>query len=262
MDTTTPDSTPTSTDGGAATIQGVQVDDQGRAVADPQPTQETEAVAASEETPTDAPSTQNDQPSAQADTASQATQDDIEDWAKKKGLPLEDPVKLAKMYRDAEKKMHEATEQSKRFNQAVMEQPMVSYTGNEYIDQLAAQVNQITVQNRVDSFFASNPEARQYEDKMAELVEQKPYLGNDLEALYVLAKNDPNREQELKLQGGREALENLAQKQQAIPPQSGTSVPTAEPEKITPQNVYDLVDKHDQAWFEKHHKEISRAMQG
>lgn len=263
MDTTTPGDE-NIVDGGS-TVQGVPVDSEGRAI-ESQPEQTTEAVVATEtqdETPTPAPST-NDQPDAeQADSGeSQADADDIEDWAKKKGLPLEDPVKLAKMYRDAEKRMHEATAKSKELNQAVMEQPLVEYTGNDYVDQLAAQVNQLTIQNRVETFFSANPEAREYETKMAEIVQQRPHLQQDLDALFALARNDPNREAELKKEGGRQALTNLAQKQQAVPPRAGASVPSNDPVAITPQNVFDLVDSHDQAWFEKNHKAISKAMQG
>lgn len=189
--------------------------------------------------------------------------DDVESWAKKKGLPLEDPVKLAQMYRDAEKKMHEATAKAREFNTAVMDQPLIDYTGNEVIDQIATQMNQLTIQNKVNSFWESNPEAREFESKMAEIVTERPHLRDDLDALYALARNDPSREAELKREGGRQALTNLAQKQQAVPPTaSATNGGSYESAVITPSNVYDMVDSHDQQWFEQNHKAISDAMQG
>lgn len=225
-------------------------------------------------TPTLAPVTsQDDQPSAEAvedapaeaSTApeTQADGDDIKEWAEKKGLPLEDPVKLAKMYRDAERKMHEATEKAREFNTAVMEQPLIDYTGNEVVDQLASQVNQLTIQNKVNSFWDANPEAREFEGKMAEIVVQRPHLQNDLDALYALARNDPSREADLKREGGREALTNLAQKQQAVPPTAGaTNSQSYETAAITPSNVYDLIDKNDQAWFQKNYQAINKAISG
>lgn len=215
---------------------------------------------------------QNDQPSAEAvedavseDTTAptQADGDDIKEWAEKKGLPMEDPVKLAKMYRDAEKKMHEATEKAREFNTAVMDQPLIDYTGNEVVDQLASQVNQLTIQNKVNSFWDANPEAREFEGKMAEIVVQRPHLQNDLDALYALARNDPSREADLKREGGREALTNLAQKQQAVPPTAGaTNSQSYETTAVTPSNVYDLIDKNDQEWFQKNYKAINKAISG
>lgn len=245
-----------------------------------QPTQPTEAVTTEGNeqvivtdengTPSLEPVTsQDDQPSAPAveDATAPETQatgeDDVESWAKKKGLPLEDPVKLAQMYRDAEKKMHEATAKAREYNAAVMDQPLVDYTGNEVVDQLASQVNQLTIQNKVNSFWETNPEAREFEGKMAEIVIQRPHLQNDLDALYALARNDPTREADLKREGGRQALTNLAQKQQAVPPTAGaTNSASYETQQITPGNVYDLVDKNGQDWFEKNHAAINKAIAG
>lgn len=218
--------------------------------------------------PTLADTSTDDQPSANeavedAPAPTQAEGDDIEDWATKKGLPMDDPVKLAKMYRDAEKRMHQATEKAREYNTAVMEQPLIDYTGNETVDALAAQVNQLTIQNKVNSFWETNPEARTFEGKMAEIVVQRPHLQNDLDALYALARNDPTREADLKREGGREALTNLAQKQQAVPPNAAsTNTQSYESAAITSQNVYELVDKNSQEWFEKNHAAINKAISG
>lgn len=195
--------------------------------------------------------------------ASETTEPSVEEWAKSKNLPLDDPVKLAKMYRDAEKRMHEATEKARELETATVAQAPVDYTGDPGYDSLAQSVNTLLIQNNVRDFFSDNPEARQFESKMAEIVTQRPHLQNDLDALYALARTDPNREAELKASGGREALTNLAQKQQQIPPTAGaTNSGVYESQQISPQNVYELVDKNDQAWFEKNHEAISRAMSG
>lgn len=193
----------------------------------------------------------------------QAPVDDVKIWAEKKGLPLDDPVKLATMYRDAEKKMHQATEKARELEQATVAQLPVEYTGDPNVDSLAQSVNTLLIQNNVRDFFSSNPEAKEFESQMAEIVTQRPHLQNDLDALYALARNDPNREAEIKQQGGRDALTNLAQKQQQIPPgANATNTGVYESGQITPANVYDLVDKNDQAWFEKNHAAISKAMSG
>jgi hypothetical protein len=193
-------------------------------------------------------------------TETQAPQDDVKEWAEKKGLPLDDPVKLARMYRDAETKMHEATAAARQLETAAQ---TLDYTGDASTDQLTQTVNQLLIQNNVRDFFSANPEAREFESDMAKLVVDKPYLKDDLQSLYILARNDPNREASLKQQGGKEALQNLAQKQQQIPPSaSATNSNAYDTQTITPQNVSELVDRNDQAWFEKNHKAISDALAG
>lgn len=202
-------------------------------------------------------------PAVEETTETQAPADDIQSWAEKKGLPLDDPVKLAKMYRDAETKMHEATQKAREFETAALETSTVEYTGDPAFDSYAEVVNKMVIKDTVRDFFASTPEAREYESKMAEIVIQRPHLKGDLDALYALARNDPSREAELRSEGGRKALENLAQKQSQVPPASGaTNSGVYQSQTITPNNVYDLVDSNDQAWFEKNHAAISKAMSG
>lgn len=262
MDTTTSDgggtdvSQPTTTEAvetGHNADQVITTDDQGTPTMEPVTSQAQDASEAVSEETTEAP----------AEESTEAQADDVEEWAKKKGLPLDDPVKLAKMYRDAEKRMHDATERQRELETASVAQVPVDYTGDPNYDALAQTVNTIAVQNKVRDFFSDNPDAREFESKMAEIVTQRPHLQNDLDALYALARNDPNREAELKQAGGREALTNLAQKQQNVPPAAGaTNSGSYASQTITPQNVYKLVDQNDQEWFEKNHKAISKAMSG
>lgn len=214
-------------------------------------TSEESAEAVSEDTST---------PEAQA-----PADESVEDWAKKKGIDLEkaDPKKLAQMYRDAEKKMHDATVRARELESTAVAQVPVDYTGDPNIDSLAKQVNTLLVKNNVNDFFRDNPEAREFEPKMAEIVLQRPHLQHDLDALYALARNDPSREAQLKQAGGKEALTNLAQKQSQVPPTAGaTNSGVYATNTITPENVHQMVDTHDQAWFEKNHKAISDAMEG
>jgi len=230
----------------------------------PQPTETTEAVAAesvdtsvnTEETT----SQQNDQQNASAEETDSSQADDISEWAKKKGLPLDDPVKLATMYRDAERKMHEASMKSKELENTVSQTVPVEYTGDPAFDQYAQTVNALLIRDNVRDFFDNNPEAREFESKMAEIVTERPHLQGDLDALYALARNDPNREAELKQAGGREALTNLAQKQQAIPPSAGaTNSGEFSSEKITSANVDELVAKNGPAWYEANRAAILKA---
>ena len=203
--------------------------------------------------------------STEATTETQAPADDIESWAEKKGIDLKkaDPVKLAQMVRESEKRMHEATVKARELETTSVAQAPLEYSGDPNIDSLTAQVNTLLIKNNVNDFFNSNPQAREHESKMAEIVTARPHLQNDLDALYALARTDPSREADLKQAGGREALTNLAQKQSQIPPTANaTNGGVFEGQTITASNVYDLVDNNDQAWFEKNHSLISKAMSG
>lgn len=260
MDTTTPDggaeqAQPTTTEAvttGQNADQVITTDSNG--------TPELQPVTSQSESVEAAPEPEAEQPT---EPVAQAPADDVEEWAKKKGISLEDPKKIAQMYRDAEKKMHEASAKARELEQATIAAQTLDYTGDDDRDNLAQTVNQLLIQNNVRDFFGNNPEAREYESKMAEIVTQRPHLKNDLDALYALAKTDPSRETELKQAGGREALTNLAQKQQQVPPgANATNSGVYESQTITPRNVYDLIDKNDQAWFEKNHDAINKAISG
>lgn len=200
-----------------------------------------------------------------AQAAADSQEFDVEAYAKKKGIDLEkaDPKTLVKMQYEAEKRMHQATEKARELETTMVNNVPVDYTGDPQQDSLAQAVNTLLIQNNVNSFFQSNPEAREFETTMAEIVQERPHLSNDLDALYALAKNSPSREAELKESGGRQALENLAQKQSQVPPGiAATNSSVYESAEINPRNVYDLVDKNDQEWFEKNHAAISKAMSG
>lgn len=215
-------------------------------------TQTTEAVTGAEPTSTE-------QTAVETETIETTQADDIESWAKQKGLPLDDPVKLAKMYRDAEKKMHEATAKSRELETAAVDN--LNYTGDNE-DPLRLSVNQLLIQNKVRDFFDSNPEARDYETEMAKIVQERPHLQNDLDALFALAAKDTlsGKEGQLKAEGGREALTNLAQKQAGRPPvASATNSADYTTSKITPENVERLVAQNDMTWYKANRTEILRA---
>lgn len=207
---------------------------------------------------------------AEPEQPTQSAEDDLTDWATKQNIDLDNPTpeqarQLAKRLRDTQQKMHEATEQARQLESSMTSSADLPYTGDPNYDQLALQVNSITIQNRVADFFRSNPDARDYEQKMAEIVTERPHLKNDLDALYALAVNSPSRTAELKKEGGREALTNLAQKQSAVPPTASASTgASSSQEKITPDNVDSVVAAHmgDAKWYSAHKSEVDRAMAG
>jgi len=192
--------------------------------------------------------------------AADKTDAEIAAWSEKKGLKINpdnpNEVKLARMQLEAERKMHQATQVKVQPPQEV---PLV---GDEAIDEIAARQNIMDLKLYVRDWFDANPDMKEHKVELEALSKKYPDIQNmDHLRAHLLA--DPNRAEQLKTEGGREALTNLAQKQQAIPPSAGaTNSAVYETQTITPQNVFDLVDKNDQAWFEKNHDAISKAMSG
>ena len=183
--------------------QVITTDNNGTPSLEPVTSQSDSAEAAPEAEP-QAPAEEAQAPA--TEESAPADDFDAESYAKKKGITLDDPKKLAKMAADAEKKMHEATAKARELERTTAAQVPLGYTGDPNFDVLAREVNTMRAEKNVQDFFGARPEAREYESKMAELVLERPHLRNDLDALYALAKTDPSREAELKQQGGREEI--------------------------------------------------------
>lgn len=184
---------------------------------------------------------------------SQAIDDNLKWLQENKGIDPSSPeamAKVAEMYRNAEKQMHES--KSKKTELQAELQPSQEEL-NQYQDdptaQLTARLQAIEMERGVERFFNSNPDAKQYEEKMTEMVTTDPnlrllvnngYLG--IENLYQMAKGaDSSREQTLKTDGGREALQKVADKQQAravTPAASSSAMATQGPTKETVNDWY------------------------
>lgn len=200
----------------------------------------------------------------EAQQESQADGDDIKDWAEKKGLPLDDPVKLAQMYRDAEKKMHEVTQQQ---NKPQVKPPeFLEETGDERYDAIVQRQNQQELRTYVRDWYEANPEMREHHADLSKIANERPWLQNmdDIKAHYLAEQaNNPERLASLKKEGGREALTNLAQKQQQQPPTSGaTNANSYSSNRITPQNVDQMVANMSVDEYQKRLPEINAALQG
>ena len=135
------------------------------------------------------------------------------DWASKKGISTDDPVKLLKMVRESETKMHQATNEASKLRDGVQE--VAQNDGQDDVYQL---INRL----KVTEFYLNNPNARDYDGKMAEILEDKPYLANDLETLYDLArfKSADEKLVEARQAGKTEALKQITKSELAAPPQN------------------------------------------
>jgi hypothetical protein len=201
--------------------------------------------------------------SAEAPTQAQDTDNEVVEWAKKKGLEInpENPneVKLAKMQLENDRRFHEAQQNKPKITPPELIEEVDDPTLNAVVDRQ----NTAELKLYVRDWFDANPEMKEHRETLMKIASERPYL-QDMDDVAAHLYRDPQFVSNIKQDAGRQALENLAQKQSAVPPQASASNTAvyASDSVITPSNVYELVDKNDQTWFEKNHEAISMAMQG
>jgi len=247
---------------GGQVISGVLVDDQGQAV--PQP--EAQESAEAESTPeNNSQETNTNQEPASVDNSAV-------EWLKKKGVDPTSPEaieKVADMARNAEKAMHEKAQKASELEKTVQisaeEVPMDATPAD--ID--SARVRNIELKQQLIDWRQSNPDKRDYEAQMTEVLNEDPNIKAlvregyiSIDKLFAMTKGmDSGREETVKSQAKKETLQELAQKQQAAVP-AGNAVASsgtgAEP--ITPQNVDRLVSSMSTDEYKKRLPEINAAM--
>lgn len=246
---------------GGSSIQGVPVNDQGQAV-EPQPEapEPAEAVAPATDNSQEAP--QTEEPSKEDNSTSE--------WLKKKGVDPTSPEaieKVAEMARNAEKAMHEKAQKASELEKTA------KITDDQIpVDATQEQLDNVRVRNLelkldIQEWKRSNPDKLEKEAEMVKVLQdpikkslvQEGYL--TLDDVYSIAQ--AGNQEAAKSQGKREALENLAQKQQAAVPTGNAVNPSGgTTEQITAENVDRLVAQHDLNWFRQNQAAINKAMAG
>lgn len=255
---------------GVQHVNGVAIDDQGMAIAASDDGTQPEAATEEAGSHTEESDSANDSGevdnTSQSNTSSQPVDDELTKWAKAKGLEQlssESEIKLAKMARESEKAMHSAKGEAKS---VLQEEAMKT---NEMADPLAEKIASLEAKVAISDFYNANPDARAYDEKMGEALANDPALleyvrstGN-ISAVYGIVKSaDTAKDAEsFKKEGGREALTQLASKQQAaaVKGSAVNSAPSSS-EKITPQNVDELIGKNGQQWYMAHRDEINKVL--
>lgn len=255
---------------GVQHVNGVAIDDQGMAIAASDDGTQPEAATEEAGSHTEESDSANDSGevdnTSQSNTSSQPVDDELTKWAKAKGLEQlssDSEIKLAKMARESEKAMHSAKGEAKS---VLQEEAMKT---NEMADPLAEKIASLEAKVAISDFYNANPDARAYDEKMGEALANDPALleyvrstGN-ISAVYGIVKSaDTAKDAEsFKKEGGREALTQLASKQQAaaVKGSAVNSAPSSS-EKITPQNVDELIGKNGQQWYMAHRDEINKVL--
>lgn len=213
---------------------------------------DTGVEASTQPVETSEPQAAENQPAEPTTTDSQEAATPVDDnlkWLQEnKGIDPSSPealAKLADMYRNAETQLR-STRNDAKLQDALTQpdQPAEDFGTVDPNAQLAAEVQALKTERAVERFFTQNPDAKAYEATMAEMVVNDPnlnYLVNNnvlsVSQLYQMAKGaDQSREAQIKSEGGREALQKVADKQQAkAVPGSATSSQMSAPQ-VTREN--------------------------
>lgn len=141
---------------------------------------------------------------------------DLLDWAQSSGMDTSDPVKILKRLRDTQQALHEKTAATSELQKQVGDTNL--FTENDAVIQEA----------RVLNFYNSNPDARNYDLKMGEILgnyqqtnpEFADQLLRNLPALYAMAKMEDTQQQVVtaRQQGMNEAIEATKKAQAASAP--------------------------------------------
>lgn len=225
--------------------------------------QQNEQTAADEqgEDTSQASDSEETEPAESADEAVEADNSDeteLKDWAEKKGLPLDDPLKIAKMYRESEKQLGKKGQQEGQLKKAV----------DSANTESGVEANQ-ALENRIAAleFYLEHPDAKPFESEMVKILEEKPWLAGDLETVLDAAKGRSSTEaQTLAAERKAGRAEALAQAEKAgraaQPRASATNAAKAGSSRITPENVNQIVGQHmgDTEWYEKNRPAIDAAL--
>lgn len=196
-----------------------------------------------------------------SDNSESSNEDDsddteLKDWAAKKNLPLDDPLKMAKMVRESEQKLGKKGQQEGQLKTAVSAANASSDTENYQ-----------ALKNEVEalSFWVNHPDAKQFESTMVDVLEEKPWLASDLDVVLDVAKGRSTTDAATRLAerqaGSKEALAQAEQAGRAAQPRaSATNSAKASNTRITMDNVDQLIEANGHEWFMKNRDKINTVL--
>jgi len=205
----------------------------------------TEAVESSEESSqtSGAKSTSDEADTGPSDEEQNSDNEaEIKEWAAKKNLPLDDPIKLAKMYRESEQKLGPVNREKAELKTAV-----VDANSSAGVDDVQSLRNEVAAL----SFYIAHPEAKQFEQEMVSILDEKPWLAGDLEVVLDAAKGRTSTEAEKlvaeRQAGKKEALETVAASERAAPPRASATTRET-PKEITDADIGKMTPEEYNEW--------------
>lgn len=221
-----------------------------------------EALPAATDQTTTADTGADDQGTTSTDEGNSQSEidDKLKKYAESQGLDLDSPsaIKAAKIAMNNQAEVtrnHHKTSQLKKSMETVSDdyaEQEAQATGQD--PELVKTVKRLLVRDAIREFWDQHPEAKNHEGEIAAIVQERPYLANDLEAAYALIQA-----KSAKSEGGRQALETLANKQRTAAP-SGSAVNSAISTKpsISRAEIAKRTQAGDVAWLDKNMPTINQ----
>lgn len=199
--------------------------------------QPAEPVEPAEQNPTEPPVTPTSDEPAPEDPADNSDEDASSYWSKL-GIDISTPegqAQAAKSYRESVKKMHEATQQASELERSVNGQPLAEATTDPAVQEALERSARVETALTVERWKASKGITPEQDKALGQYLVDNPQKAwlvknghlnlDDVYAMSGVGAKDPAV---LKKEGGREALESLANKQRTTVP-SGNAASQAAP---------------------------------
>lgn len=193
----------------------------------------------------------------ESDETDDSDQAELKEWAAKKNLPLDDPLAMAKMVRESDQKVGAKGRKEGQLKSAVSAANESSNT--EDYQALKNEVEAL-------SFYVNHPEAKQYENTMVGILEEKPWLASDLDSVLDIAKGrsmtDPQALLAERQAGKKEAREAAEQAGRAGQPRASATNTAKTSQRITLDNVDQLIAQNGYEWYMKNRDKINGVLAG
>lgn len=256
---------------GGQSINGVAIDDQGQAIAAPDETDQGEAVEAPEE-PDDEQTAEEPEETGGEEPQPETEDKKLQKFAKSQGLELDSPnaIKAAQIAMKAQSEATRNYQRSAEIEKAakITEDQIDPAATPEQRDNI--RVRNLELKYDIQDWKLRNQDKLAHESDMVKVLSDpnKRLLVQEgmlsLDDVYAIARGTSGSEDSIKSQGKREALQSLAQKQQAASPRGNAtnSSQLSSTNKITPQNVDQVVGRMSPEEYRRRLPEINRAMAG
>lgn len=232
------------------TTTDADVQEQAQATAQPEEqhaeaeqTVDSEPQATNQDGTEPAESAEGEQPAEQpADTS----EDDLGDWAAKKGIDLSTPegqAKALKSWREAEKTMHNKAQEASELSKQLNEQPPVEVSQDPMVQEALNRAARAERSVSIREWREARGVTTEQDRAMAAFVQANPEKGHllsmgylTLDDLFKISGAGEADPEALKAQGKQEALQSIANKQRTTAV-SGKAVATGVPEGLNKQTV-------------------------
>jgi hypothetical protein len=134
--------------------------------------------------------------STDTETTTEELSDEDLDWAKSKGVNLDDKAAVAKMLRNADRKVSETALKAKTTLQSAVDKTAQVNLDDDVVTELKSQYRVLETKFAAQQYYIDNPDDKQYDGEASAILQELVQtdaelargLGRNLPALFALAK--------------------------------------------------------------------------